>query len=212
MNETESYICKKILSLILKIPISNLFWKYHPENFDEDSLQPFTLKLISEKLERHIYQSSEDFIKEMRILFKNSSKINKKGSVRGVASNQLSLEFENLVNKYFPVVSKHIIESQKIELLFKELLDSKIDFNDLFQKKDFNEPSSSIFLNNNYYKNKIDELYHLIQLTNSSENILKIAVFIHELQPETIIVGNELSFHFNLMNENTLTKNIYFLK
>jgi len=201
MNKNEHYKCSKILQSVLKRPISQIFWSYGGKCADET---PFTLSLVSEKLERCLYHSLDDFIKDMKLSIDPSSSFCKKDPLRSAAVSLLNKDLEEAIQKYSVSISKHIQETQLIEKSLIEFVEESSHFcNTTIEICESHDPASRMTqIREKEYSSS--DIAIMLQSVRSPELVLRFASRAFKLQPETITVGNDLSFHFALMTNETI--------
>ncbi|XP_028265700.1 E3 ubiquitin-protein ligase TRIM33 isoform X2 [Parambassis ranga] len=108
LNPEDQRRCERLLLYIFCHELSVGFREPVPSsvpNYYKIIKQPMDLKKIKKKLQlrssQH-YQSSQEFVSDMRLVFKNCAKYNEAGSEMAVSGNAVDLYFEEKLQEIFP--------------------------------------------------------------------------------------------------------------
>ncbi|EAX96999.1 hypothetical protein TVAG_440150 [Trichomonas vaginalis G3] len=208
MNEFEHLACKQILDTLMKRPIAKIFWDSDQEIDNPDIIHPITFKLISEKLQNHVYQSPQDFIDNMNELLANAKKWDPVKSIKPAAAELLTQDFEKAVLVYKPTT---IPLSMKIRIAFNEFNEIKsIPISDIEETTSTNNSKPANYLLNQYNRNpnsiSREDLVKEIQLLNSTDKLLNLIRFIYKLQPDAILVNKEVTIQLENINPDDYAK------
>ncbi|XP_026223620.1 E3 ubiquitin-protein ligase TRIM33 isoform X1 [Anabas testudineus] len=100
--------CERLLLYIFCHELSVGFREPVPSsvpNYYKIIKQPMDLKKVKKKLQlrsSHHYQSTQDFVSDMRLVFKNCAKYNEVGSEMAISGKAVSLYFEEKLQEMFP--------------------------------------------------------------------------------------------------------------
>ena len=144
MIEEQDYLCKRILSELKRIPISKLFTDENAHLIPKQITKPITLDIIEQRLDRHVYANSDEWVSDMRRFLMREYENSPDNSIRKAAAMQLSSEFEKLMVTMHPSLSPHIINVQIAEHEIREIADSLIIANTPTKPTE-NTPCASIF-------------------------------------------------------------------
>lgn len=202
MNELQTLYCEKILQNILSQPVASLFYDYSQYTVSEMSETYLTFKYVSEKLSRSLYPSIEAFINDMIGVLSSASKL-RRFCIRKAAAEYLMKLIPDPQTAKLQDDAAFLDQADNIDKLFATAI------NKCEEEKPPNKPTKSTVEPASFivtHEKQIytpENLYELVSLIRDPEQIVKIAQFIYQIQPECICIAENLTFVFSLMREET---------
>jgi hypothetical protein len=187
MNALQVDVCCKILNSLLRRPISSFFWTPSPVDLSVARRPPISFKWISERLERGLYLSADEWVSDMRTIF-TVSHGHAKSALRSAAAAQLEHEFSLLLRTLTPALSPHTLLLQRAEA---RLFDLVVNFRPslLSPAADGRHPAAEIFA--------MDQSRELPKLAEDIRNLftptllLRVAAFVSVIEPPALIITDE---------------------
>jgi hypothetical protein len=200
MIEAQRVVCSELLDHILDIPCATLFWDSERDLTDDSIASPISLQFISQKLSKGVYTSTSDFLTDLRRLFHNSMSTEK--GLRLEAARYLWNRFEEMVEDQSPSMHPNAIV---VSELAKHLEDIAKDTFPINRRRAL---GNDVRAGAEVFKNSTDDysvqaLRECIGLLESADLICRVAVFLINRQPETVLMDVSLSLDFSLMTEQT---------
>ena len=202
MNETEQEVCARILSSILSRPISKFFWDEPSDLTNPGVIHPFNLSWIATRLKRRKISSPLDFIKDLKVCLQNGKSGSQPGSIRYSAAVQLLADLDSLVQAYQPTAYSTVLPLHFATADFENScgIPEHPDYTVLHESK----PHSKV-VTEEADPNDLPKLVRDIKFLSFTDLVAKLAVFVRKLQPEAVIVNNDISFAIALMTDETRT-------
>ncbi|KAH0795302.1 transcription factor GTE2-like [Histomonas meleagridis] len=197
MEQTQKEICIKIMKSILENPISKLFWNFAPDATNPNIAHPLSLEYISTRLSNDKYSLPSDFIMDLRLCFQNGKAGEPQGTIRHASAQQLLVDLDSMVAKLQPLANPKVLRLQLITSEFEDNL-SFPEYSQL--PREVNEPHAQIF-DTDPDPSDTATLLRDIKFLTSPDLTAKLAVFITKIQPEVVIVAEEITFNIYLLTD-----------
>jgi len=203
MNEEQNEICREIMSILYKRPISKMFDSFQIDCYQKTPTVPLTMQLIEEKLDRGLYPTAESWVTDLRTLFSNAMLVNAPISLKYAAAKQLSEDLNDLLSVLSPTISPHTIDFQITEFQFRQLLQRSSKVGKFMIEAPNKQHPVSYSIKSLSKFSIVDK----IRLINSPSALLNICSFIHQIQPECIIIEKAVSrIRFSLLEPGNKAK------
>jgi len=142
LNPEDQRRCERLLLYIFCHELSVGFREPVPSsvpNYYRIIKKPMDLKKVKKKLQlrsSQYYQSIQEFVSDMRLVFKNCAKYNEAGSEMAISGKAVSLYFEEKLHEIFPGQSfPETPETESLEVEEKEEVDTDDSGEDFIQPR-----------------------------------------------------------------------------
>ena len=200
MGDAEQEVCSRILSSILSRPIARFFWDEPSDLTNPGVIHPFSLSWLATRLSRRKFATPGDFIKDLKVCLQNGKNGSPPGSIRHAAAVQLIADLDALVQTYQPSAFPTVLPLHFATADFENScgVPEHPDYSVLREgtaiaRVAVEEPDPT----------DMAALVRDIRFLSSTDLVAKLAVFVRKLQPEGILVGDDISFNIGLMTDET---------
>jgi hypothetical protein len=178
-----------------------MFWEASPAQASPGS-SPLSFKLISDRLSQGGSADASSWVSDVRRLLMSAVLATPELSVRNAAARQLQSDFESEMATLSPTLSPHVLRLQLAEGRLKRFVDSPVGPIPEIPTILNSPPAGEIM------KRPIesDSIVSAVKMLASPALVLRVAAFVHQIQPEAIQVGSELTILFSVMSESTLQR------
>jgi hypothetical protein len=200
MIEGQKLICERLLSNVLEIPCATLFWNSERDLIDDSISSPVSLEYVSQKLSKGVYASASDFLTDLRRLFHNAMSTEK--GLRLEAARYLWNKFEEMVEEQSPNMHPNAIVVSELAEQLEEIYKNTVPIKKRPNLGNGIRPGAEV-LKNSADDYSVQALRECVGLLESADLICRVALFLMDRQPETVLMDASLSLDFSLMTEQT---------
>ncbi|EAX87712.1 hypothetical protein TVAG_009170 [Trichomonas vaginalis G3] len=203
MNENQIRSSLQIMDELQQQPIWNVFENIDSKLAADEVNHPYSFDQIYGRLEKKIYHDAHEWINEMRNTFSVYADIFKQDELKRNIINKLWQEFEFSLRR-------NSIEDSEIISEIKAIKKNLSDWtkNNSAEKisiiNDKLEPYSKFYSLELISDINDLQLQRCIRMLRSRNLFIKIAAFIHKLQPEAVIMNEIISIQYDILSPDNL--------
>ena len=201
MIEEQRQACAEILRKLMDVPCARLFWNSDRDIVSDKVLSPISFDVISTKLSRGVYSSTQVFISNVRLLLSNF--MASETGFRLAAARYLYDYFEKLISDGSPSINPCSLGLLRLEKKMGELSELVAETPRRTEKITGPKNVGAEVLRHPTDQYSIQVLKNDMKLLGSPELLFKAAVFIIDRQPECVVLDSSLHFKFGLMSTMT---------
>ncbi|OHS99584.1 hypothetical protein TRFO_33908 [Tritrichomonas foetus] len=201
MNIYQQKSCLEILNKLAENPCYRMFSDPPTSQPSKECQRPLYLNFIKSKLEVGMYDSTREFVFDVRTVFRNVEKSNSCGEYKKLGAKLLFLKFEEMI------ANGHITQSELDCNLF--VISNEIkNLEESIQKPPPNSPKTKEMPASFILHEKVDvpttkQLQAALRILNEPSLIIQAAIFALEKQKGCVSIGQTIDFHFRIMKSQT---------
>jgi len=204
MHPDEITLCVKIFEMLKTREAFNMFWNNTYDIVNSDIIHPITFEVINSKLDKKCYSTINEFISDVNLCIENGKAGYPAGSIRNSAAFQLQHYFEEILRDVNPFGGPI---AMPLQLVIKDYLDTNRFILKNSSTKITNPEQitpGSLLFEQKSINNDTESLLRDIKLLNSTSLAAEFATFVRKLQPEAIIINEEVVFNISLITKENV--------
>lgn len=209
MEESQYKFCRWVMDSLLENPSTRALLTVTNLLYSDKVIRPVNIEYVQNKLDKGFYQTSKEFVSDMRLALKNYIFCTSRKTLEREIAQLVAEYFESLMEKYVQDNDRYTYKLFETELkLAKETNNKFIATKETTNQKA--KPAAEIFQTSEHVTTQT--LMTELKLLDEIPLYHKAIAYLSELQPETVTVDNVIYVHFCLMKQSTINKLSAYIK